>query len=135
MVEETLSQKQEVSPQGQERTVMVNTWLTKSSLRNCAYMEQLNVDILERAREALMTAKEIKRVYDWKHYCGEKPRYWYISIRDDGTIIFEGGTVWHAEVKRDVFYTDGCTTRGLLIDVIDEGITHARTLKCIKNVS
>ena len=129
MVEETLSQMKEVSPQGQERTVMINTWLTKSFLRNCgAYIAQLNVDILERAREALMTAKEIKRVHDWRHYCGERPRYWYISIRDDGSIVFKGGTVWHAEVKGNVLYTDGCTTRGLLIDVVDEGLRQVKML-------
>ena len=123
------TQNQEVSPQGQKRTVMVNTWLTKSFLKNCgAYMAQLNVDILEMAREALITAKEIKRVHDWRHYCGEKLRYWYIEIKDDGTIVFKGGTVWHAEVMGDVFYTDGCTTRGLLLDVIDEALEQARTL-------
>jgi hypothetical protein len=75
-----------------ETRVTINTWLTKASLRNCkAYLDQLNVPTLERALEALLKVKETKKVPEWRHYCGEKPRYWYISVQDDGTITFEGG--------------------------------------------
>jgi IS4 transposase len=112
-----------------ETRVTINTWLTKASLRNCkAYLDQLNVPTLERTLEALLKVKETKKAPEWRHYCGEKPRYWYISARGDGAIVFDGGTVWHAEIKDGTLYTDGCTTRGLLVDVIDEALKQVRML-------
>jgi hypothetical protein len=112
--------------------VEINIWITKTFLKNnCqAYLAQLDASVLEKAREALMKIREMKKVPEWRHYCGAEPRYWDIMINDDGTIIFDGGIKWHAEIKGDIFYTDGCTTRGLLIDVLDEGIRQARTLNC-----
>jgi hypothetical protein len=109
--------------------ITINTWITKASLRGCkTYLAQLDVPTLEKALEAVLKVGEVKKVPEWRHYCGEKPRYWYISIQDDGTIMFKGGTVWRAEIKNDTLYIDGCTTRGLLIDVIDEGLRQARVL-------
>jgi hypothetical protein len=109
--------------------VTINTWITKASLRGCkTYLAQLDVPTLERALEALLKVGEVRKVHEWRHYCGEKPRYWYISVRDDGTIVFDGGTVWHAEIKDSTLYTDGCVTRGLLIDAIDEGLRQAKSL-------
>jgi len=93
-------------------------------------LAQLNLSIIEMAREALMRAKEVRKVLEWRHYCGEKPRYWDIEIKEDGTVSFKGGSVWRAEIKGDVLYTDGCTTRGLLIDAVDEGLRQASSLKC-----
>ena len=109
--------------------VTINTWLTKASLRNCgAYLAQLDMPTLEKALEALVKVREVKRVPEWRHYCGEKPRYWYIEIKDDGAVVFDGGTVWHAEVRGDTLYTDGCITKGLLIDAVDEGLRQVRLL-------
>jgi len=118
--------------QGSQRKVLINMWLSKTFLKhNCGkYLSQLNKPLLEEVKLSLIRVKEIKKVSDWRHYCGEKPRYWELEIKDDGSIVFNGGTVWHAEIKGDVLYTDGCITRGLLLDVIDEGIRQASTLKC-----
>jgi len=90
----------------------------------------LDVSVLEKALEALVRVKEVKRVPEWRHYCGAEPRYWDIIINEDGTILFEGGIVWRARIEGNTLYTDGCTTRGLLIDVVDEGIGQASSLKC-----
>ena len=133
MVEAVDYVARQADPRGDEvrkmARVMINTWITKASLRGCkTYLAQLDVPTLEKALEALAKVGEVKRVPEWRHYCGERPRYWYIEIKDDGTIVFEGGTVWHAEIKDGTLYTDGCTTRGLLIDVVDEGLKQARTL-------
>jgi hypothetical protein len=110
----------------------VNTWITKTFLKkNCeAYLKQLDMATLDTARKALESVRKTERVHEWRHYCGLEPRYWDISVRDDGTIVFEGGLVWHAEVKDGVLYTDGCVTRGMLIDVVDKGIRQLSSLKC-----
>jgi len=115
-----------------QKEIMINMWLSKTFLKNACetYREQLNSSILEMAREALVNVKEVRRVYEWRHYCGEKPRYWYIKIKEDGTVSFEGGTVWRAMIKDNTLYTDGCVTKALLMGVIDEGIRHATSLKC-----
>ena len=112
--------------------VTINTWITKTFLkRNCeAYLAQLDTSILEKAREALMRIKEVRKVPEWRHYCGAQPRYWDIIINDDGSISFNGGIVWRAKVEDNILYTDGCTTRGLLIGVVDEAIKQASSLKC-----
>jgi len=77
-----------------------------------------------------MRVREVKKVDEWRHYCGAEPRYWEVEFEDDGTVSFKGGTVWRAEVKGNVLYTDGCTTRGLLVDVIDEALKQATSLRC-----
>jgi hypothetical protein len=115
--------------------VTINTWPTKTFLkRNCeAYLAQLNLSALETAREGLLKVKEEKIFPEWRHYCGEKPRYWDVKIGNDA-ITFEGGLVWRAEIEDGVLYTDGCTTRGLLLDVVGEGIRQVRALKCDKSL-
>ena len=120
------------APKVSSPKVIINTWITKTFLkRNCeAYLAQLDTSILEKARDALMRAKEARKVPEWYHYCGAQPRYWDIIINDDGSIMFEGGIVWRAKIEGEILYTDGCTTRGLLIDVIDEAIKQATSLKC-----
>jgi len=125
------AQTPQVSSQNQNN-VIINTWITKTFLkRNCeAYLSQLDVSILEKALEALVRVKEVKKVKEWRHYCGAQPRYWDITINDDGSVVFEGGIVWRARIEGNTLYTDGCTTRGLLIDVVDEAIKQASTLKC-----
>ena len=115
-----------------EKKVTINMWLSKIFLKKSCdkYLAQLNVVILEHARDALMRIKEVKKVKEWRHYCGAEPRYWEIEIKDDGSVEFKGGIVWRAKVEGDILHTDGCTTRGLLIDVIDEGIRQVSSLKC-----
>jgi len=125
-----MAEGQEISRAGKKTTV--NTWVTRTFLkRNCnAYLAQLDVSVLEKALEALVRVKEVKRMPEWRHYCGAEPRYWDVTINDDGSVVFEGGIVWRAKVENNILYTDGCTTRGLLIDVVDEAIKQASTLKC-----
>jgi hypothetical protein len=117
--------------QGQKKTT-INMWLSKTFLKyNCnKYLSQLSIPLLEGVKLSLIRVKEIKRVPEWQHYCGAQPRYWEIEMKDDGSIEFSGGTVWHAIIKGDLLYTDGCITRGMLLDVIDEGIRQASSLKC-----
>jgi hypothetical protein len=118
--------------QGSQKKVLINMWLSKTFLKhNCGkYLSQLNKSLLEEVKLSLIRVKEQKEVPDWYHYCGAHPRYWEIEIKDDGSIEFDGGTVWRAEIKGNVLYTDGCITRGLLLDVVDEGIRQASSLKC-----
>ena len=133
MVQEQENQNPQVTSQNK---TTINMWLTKTFLKNnCeAYLAQLDVSVLEMAREALLKVKEARKVPEWRHYCGAEPRYWDVEIKEDGTVSFEGGSVWRAAIKGDVLYTDGCVTRGLLLDVIDEGLRHVQALKCDKSM-
>jgi hypothetical protein len=115
-----------------QRKIEINMWLSKTFLKhNCKeYLAQLNTSILEKVREALSKVKDVRKVDEWRHYCGAKPRYWDIMINDDGTILFEGGIVWRAKIEGDILYTDGCVSRRLLFNVIDEGIRQSVSIKC-----
>jgi hypothetical protein len=116
--------------------IRINTWITKTFLRNNYdyYTSQLNANslVLDVVKNALQNIKEVRNTR-WKHYCGAEPRYWDIEI--DGDIIyFNGGNVWKAKIQGDVLYLDNCTTKEMLLNVVNEGLKQVGILKLGKSL-
>jgi hypothetical protein len=117
--------------------IRINTWITKTFLRNNGdyYTSQLNANslVLEVAKNALQNqnVKEVRT--DWEHYCGAEPRYWDIEI-DGDTIYFNGGNVWKARIEGDVLYLDNCATKEMLLNVVNEGLKQVGILKLGKSL-
>jgi hypothetical protein len=116
-----------------DKIIMVYMLLSKTFLRrSCkAYLGQLDVKALERVREALTRAEKTEVVPYWRHLCGAEPHEWQIVVSEDGkTVFFTGGIKWRAKLENGILYVDECVTKELLIEVIDEALRQASTLRC-----
>lgn len=121
--------------------IQLNTWMSKTYCNplfrgiDCEKEKaavtaalRLLAELLRPYRDAIENPVAVKRVKNWRHYCGAWPRWFRVRFAMTGYnwgLLIEGGEKWAvAAVYKGLgvtIYTDGCLGPEDIIGLVFEG--------------